>query len=441
VGTELKRHARKLAPAGCGRRSLDQRRVRAAYAGRMTMTSDAPARPDANFLDPAFYLGDPHAAFTWMRANEPVYRDERNALWGVTRHVDLRDVEGRPHDFVSSQGYRSFASPNETNMIAQDDPRHLAQRKLVSRHFTPKSVRMHEAWLRRTVGSLVDEMVAEVDEGSGGVEVVGALAAQLPCRLTASLLGWDEERWPDLRSWSERLMRYDAVPNDPEAMMGMMQTIMEFNPELQEMVGERRGCPVSADSDLVTIWANATIDGEVLDPESVMHETGLFISGGAETSRTLIARGLRAFCDHNDQWEALAADPARIGDAIEEMIRWVTPLNNMFRTAAVDTHIGEQRVRAGDRVILLYPSGNRDEDVFDDPFAFDTTRHPNPHIGFGFGTHFCLGASLARFEMQVLMEELVGRLTNLRVVDDIDTEPNIFASAVRSFTLGFDVRP
>jgi cytochrome P450 family 142 subfamily A polypeptide 1 len=394
----------------------------------------------ADLLDPMFYAGDPHAAYAWMRANEPVYRDETNALWAVTRHVDVRDVEGRPAEFSSLSGYRSFQSPGETNMIAQDDPRHLEQRKLVSRRFTPKSVRSHESWLRSTVATLVDAMVAVVRDGAPGVEVVDAVAAQLPGRLTASLLGWDESRWRDIKSWSERLMRYDAIQRDPGAMMGMMQSITEFNPELQAMVAERRGCPIGHGADLMTVWANATIDGEVLDAEALMHETGLFISGGAETTRTLIARGLRTFCDHPDQWEALAADPAGVPDAIEEMIRWVTPLNNMFRTATVDSRIGAQAVSAGDRVILLYPSANRDEAVFDAPFVFDITRHPNPHVAFGFGTHFCLGASLARFEMQILMEELVGRLTNLHVVEEIDGEPNIFANAVRSFTLGFDVR-
>jgi len=397
-------------------------------------------RPAANLLDPHFYAGDPHATFTWMRAHEPVYRDDINGLWAVARHVDIRDVEGRAGEFVSKDGYRSFFSPGETNMIAQDDPRHLEQRKLVSRRFTPKAVRDHEPWLRATTASLVDQIIASVRDGSDGVELVDALAAQLPGRLTAALLGWGEDRWADIKSWSERLMRYDAIRHNQDAMVGMMQAITEFNPELQTMIAERRGCPVDHDSDLITVWANARIEGEHLDPESVMHETGLFISGGAETTRTLIARGLRAFCDHPDEWEALARDPSGIPDAIEEMIRWVTPLNNFFRTAALDTHIGEQPVRAGDRVVLLYPSANRDEAVFDEPFRFDPTRHPNPHVGFGFGTHFCLGASLARFEMQVLMEELTRRITSLRVVNEIDGEPNIFANTVRSFTLGFDPR-
>jgi len=235
-------------------------------------------------------------------------------------------------------------------------------------------------------------------------------------------------------------MRYDAIRYDQGAMVGMMEAILEFNPELQTMTDERRGCPITHDSDLMTVWANATIDGQHLDAESLLHETGLFISGGSETTRTLIARGLRAFCDHPDQWEALAARPDGIPDAIEEMIRWVTPLNNFFRTVAVDAHIGEQPVEAGDRVILLYPSANRDETVFEDPFSFDITRRPNPHVWFGFGTHFCLGASLARLEMKVLMEELVSRITNLHVVTEIDGEANIFANAVRSFTLGFDER-
>lgn len=402
----------------------------------MTTTGASPAtRPAFDLLDPEFYLGDPHAAFAWMRANEPVYRDEINGLWAVSRHADVYDVERRDGDFVSGRGYRSFYSPGETNMIAQDDPRHAAQRQLVSRRFTPKAVRRHEPWLTGTITRLIDGF-----GDSGEVEVVDALAAQLPCRLTARLLGWDEDRWSDIKSWSERLMRYDAVARDSDTLMGMMNAIVEFNTDLQVMVGERRGCPVDDTSDLVSVWANATIDGVPLDPETVMHETGLFISGGAETTRTVISRALRTFCDHNGQWELLAARPELVPGAVDEMIRWVTPLNNFFRTAARDTTIGDQPVDEGDRVILLYPSANRDEDVFDEPMRFDVTRRPNPHLGFGFGTHYCLGASLARFELGLLFEQLTQRITNLRVVTDTDDEANIFACSVWSFTLGFDWR-
>jgi cytochrome P450 len=173
---------------------------------------------------------------------------------------------------------------------------------------------------------------------------------------------------------------------------------------------------------------------------TIMNETGLFISGGAETTRTVIARGLRVFCDHQDQWERMAADPSLVPAAIEEVIRWVTPLNQMFRTAVADDVIGETPVKAGDRIALLYPSANRDEDVFSDPFTFDITRGPNPQIAFGFGPHVCVGQSLARLELQILFEQLSQRFTNLRVLSEPVIEKNLFAGAVVDFNLGFDVR-
>ena len=164
----------------------------------------------------------------------------------------------------------------------------------------------------------------------------------------------------------------------------------------------------------------------------MMHETGLFIAGGAETTRTVIARGLAILAEHPDQWEAAAADPALVPGLVEEVIRWVTPLNNMFRRVLTDDHIGDQPVQAGDRVMLAYPSANRDEAVFDEPFRFDIRRDPNPHLAFGQGTHFCVGANLARLELRLLFGALTQRWTNLRVITPPDIEPNIFAGAVRS---------
>jgi cytochrome P450 family 142 subfamily A polypeptide 1 len=367
-----------------------------------------------------------------MRANEPVYRDEANGLWAVTRNADVREVEGRSDVFISGQGYRSYPAPGETNMIAQDDPRHAEQRRLIARRFTPKAVRAHEPWVRSTIDELIDGFIDD-----GQIEVIDALAAPLPGRLTAAMLGWPEDRWADIKGWSERLMRLDRAPHDPTVAEEAMTTIMQFGGDLGRMITERQGCPAD---DLVSVWANAEIDGEPLDYLTIMHETGLMISGGAETTRTVIARSLRAFCNHPDQWELLAAEPERLPVAVEEMIRWVTPLNNFFRTAAVDTTIGDTSVASGDRIMLSYPSANRDELVFDDPFRFDVTRNPNPHVAFGFGTHFCLGASLARAELAMLFEQLTQRLTNLRVVAEPVTEPNIFVCAVESFDLAFDRR-
>lgn len=397
-------------------------------------------RPDVDLLSPKFYadLDAMHEAFAWMRANEPLYRD-RNGFVGVTRHADILDVEARDEVFSSRGSYRSVQNPDEDNMIAQDDPQHLAQRRLISRRFTPKAVRAMEPLLTRLIEGLLTDAVAEVEPGARGrIEAVSALAAALPAKLTAHLLGFAEERWTDIKSWSERLMRYDTVPHDPKVFQDFMQAIMEFVAVLQETAAARRECPAD---DLVTAWVQGAEAGCPMSDSQLVNETGLLISGGAETTRTVIARSLIEFAKHPDQWEAMHEDPSLIPGAVEEMIRWVTPLNNMFRVATADATVGGEPIREGERIALLYPSGNRDEAVFDDPFRFDIRRSPNPQIAFGFGTHYCLGASLARFELRLLMERLVPLITDLEVVTPPEIEDNIFVGAIQHFDLAFTRRP
>jgi cytochrome P450 family 142 subfamily A polypeptide 1 len=388
----------------------------------------------ADLLDPDFYadIDGMHDAFRDLRAEGPVWRDEQNALWAVVHHAPLIEVEGRADVFSSQGSYRSRVAPQEEDMIAKDDPQHREQRALVASRFTPKGVQRLEREIGAVVGELVDGFVDR-----GELEVVGELAAPLPARLTAHLLGFGAEHAPSLRSWSERLMRIDRLEEEPAVMMGMMTAIQEFAAELGPMVEDRRRAPRD---DLVSIWANADLGGCPMEPSVFVQETGLFISGGAETTRTVIARGLFELTRHPDAWETMAADPAAMASAVEEIIRWVTPLNNMFRTVTRDAEIAGTPVRAGDRVMLAYPSANRDEAVFDDPYAFDIARHPNPQIAFGFGPHFCLGASLARLELRTLFSHLARRVTNLRVLTEPDIEPNIFVGAVRSLRLGFDRR-
>ena len=390
----------------------------------MTAT-DAPL---ANLLDPAWWvdLDRVHEFFSWARREAPVYRDA-NDYWIVTRHADVIDVERRSDVFSSRGSYRANIAMDESNTIALDDPEHLAQRRLVSRRFTPRAVQEHTGFLR----SRIDELLAAVAD-EGRLEVVHDLAAQLPSRLTAELLGFPEEQWADIKSWSERLMRTDAITFDNDALRGMMDAILEFNPVLQQIAADRGRCPAD---DLVSVWAGAG-----MDPLTLMHETGLYIAGGAETTRTVIGRGLAVLAEHPDQWELAAADPDRVPGLVEEVIRWVTPLNNMFRRVVRDDRIGDQPVQAGDRVMLAYPSANRDEAVFDDPFRFDITREPNPHLAFGQGTHFCIGANLARLELRLLFTALTERWTDLRVVTPPDLEPNVFATAVRHFDLAFTLR-
>jgi cytochrome P450 family 142 subfamily A polypeptide 1 len=267
--------------------------------------------------------------------------------------------------------------------------------------------------------------------------VIDALAGQLPARFTARLLGFPEEMWPQIKSWSERLMRTDDRDRSGASFRDFFAANMEFVGALGEIIPAKLAEP---GDDLISVWLHATIDGQPLPPQAIVHEVGLFIAGGAETTRTAISHGLRAFVDHPDQWEAIAADPDLVPGAVEEVLRWVTPLNNFFRRAAADDRIGDQPVERGDRIILLYPSANRDEDVFADPFTFDIRRSPNPHVSFGFGTHLCIGTHVARASLAAVFGQLSRRVTDLRVVTEPDVEANIFARAVQSFGLGYTPR-
>ena len=401
----------------------------------MTTVGDRGSGTDrmvVDLLDPELYRREPHDVWTWMRRHEPVYRDLRNGLWAVTRHADLRDVERRSSVFVSGMGYRAIWAPDETNMIAQDDPRHRQQRLLVQDHFTRAAVSDRRPEIAALVAELIDGFLAR-----GSLEVVEELAAQLPARLTCRLLGYPESMWPRLKEWSERLMRIDMRERNGQIFTDFVDANMDFARELGVVARERLGCPAH---DLISTWVHARLDGEALSPQTIVHEVGLFISGGAETTRTAISHGLAAFAQHPDQWELLAQRPEMLPGAVDEVLRWVTPLNNMFRRAASDDVIGDQPVRRGDRIILIYPSANRDEEVFSDPFTFDITRDPNPHVAFGFGTHLCVGANLARVTLAEVFAALSQKITALRIIEAPDVEANIFARAVRRFELGFDAR-
>jgi cytochrome P450 family 142 subfamily A polypeptide 1 len=380
-----------------------------------------------DLLDPALYQSNPHDVWAWMRANEPVYRDEKNKLWGITRHADVMDVERRSSVFSSEGVYRAVLSPGESNMIAQDDPRHRQQRMLVQPQLTHAGVATRTAEVEALVAELVAEAVAQ-----GEFDVVELIAGQLPARMTARLLGFPEEMWPEVKSWSERLMRTDMRDRDPIIMNEFIDANREFLGAMMPIIEEVSACPRN---DFMSIWANAEIDGQKLPPEAIFHEVGWFIAGGAETTRTAISHGLRAFVDHPDQWEEMGTNPELINSAVEEVLRWVTPLNNFFRMALTDDVVGGQPIAAGDRIIMLYPSANRDEAVFKNPFEFDIHRNPNPHLSFGFGTHLCIGANLARLVLTTVFRELSGRATGLSVVSEPDVEANIFARAVKSFQI------
>ena len=397
-------------------------------------------RPVIDLLDPVLYQRDPHDVWTWMRRNEPVYRDERNGLWGIARHADAVFVERRAERFPSMHAYRAVSAPTEMNMIAQDDPGHKRQRMLVQRFFAPGVLARREAELSATVKEMLDVIFGKPGERSGErvtFEVIDALAGRLPAVLTCRLLGYPDEHWSILKGWSEQLMRTDMRERSGTIFMDFVTANLSLRASVKEMVAAKRATP---GDDLLTVWAHAEVGGEPMPFDSIFHEVGLFVSGGSETTRTTIAHGLRAFVDHPGQWERLHREPLRIESAVEEVIRWVTPLNNFFRRCVEATELSGQRIERGDRVILLYPSANRDESVFSNPFAFDISRSPNPHISFGNGPHTCIGAPLARLTLRALFAQLAGRCADLTVSTEPDVEANIFARAVRRFDLTATVR-
>ena len=311
--------------------------------------------PATDILDPTWWQQDPQADYRDLLAHDGLWRDERSGFWLAARHADLLHVERDAVIFASRAdgggAYRLNPSPGEETMISKDDPDHLAQRRLVNRRFTPKAVRDHTDHYTALVGDLVDRAIDEAT-ANGHVEVVDAMASQLPCRVTAELLGFGQDMWREVKSWSERQMRIDSAVNDPALFESFMSSIQEWAAVMQSVLPDRVAEPAD---DLFSDWLAAGMDGNTM-----VMETGLVIAGGAETTRTVIAHGLRTLAEHPDVWERMAEDPTTVPTAVEELIRWVTPLNNMFRIATADTEVPGTAIAAGDRIALVYPAANRD---------------------------------------------------------------------------------
>jgi cholest-4-en-3-one 26-monooxygenase len=389
-----------------------------------------------DLLDGGFYVDDPHAAYRWMRESSPVYWDATNELWGVSRYDDIVDVERRKDTFVNSDQAKGGYRPNipaDPAIIGLDDPLHQRRRSLVARRFTPRAVGAREDHVRDTVRDLVDA----VEAAGGTAEIVDQLAAPLPAMTIAWLLGFPEERWPELKDWSERTIAMGGGPRyfNEDGMLAAM----EFAQAASDLHAEKARCPAD---DIMSIWTAAEVDGEPLSVDMVISDCLLLLDGGAETTRTVIARTILDLIAHPDQWEALKAG-ADLTVATEEFIRWVTPIHNMCRVAVTDAEVGGQAVAAGQQLVLMYSSANRDPAHFVDPERYDVTRAPNNHIAFGFGTHFCLGAALARMEIRLFFEELVRRVRSMRLVPGTEPVemPNAFVYGLRSAQVEFEFEP
>ncbi len=385
---------------------------------------DHPTNPAVRLTDGAFYGDDPHPHLRWMRENAPVYWDAAGNVWGITLYEDVYALSKDNQTFRSSGGIRPD-QPAMPQMIDMDDPDHRKRRALVSRGFTPRRVADREARVREISVDLVERARAR-----GSFDFVKDVAAWLPLIVIGDMLGVEPADYPKLLEWSEAMLMATGTTS-AEVMLRAADAFAAYHEYQKRVIEDRRRNP---GDDLVSVLVHAEVDGERLSVDELLAEALLILIGGDETTRHVLTGGMYQLLLHPEQRSALAADRSRIPTAVEEMLRWVSPIQNMARTAARDVELRGQRIRAGQKLILLYPSANRDAKVFADPFRFDVARAPNEHIAFGLGGHFCLGSNLARQELRVFFEEALARLPKLALASSAPPplRPSNFVSGIES---------
>ena len=363
---------------------------------------------------PDFYAGDPYPAYRELRATAPVCWNDVTNFWALLKYEDIRFVSTNPATFTSTRGI-TIPDPQmgdavqEGNLIFTDPPRHRQLRKLINSGFTRRRVAVLEPKIREIVRGILDGI-----EPDSVHEFADEIAAPLPTRMIAELIGAPADDWEQFRAWS------DAATGtaDPEIELDPLVAMGQLYEYFQKLIAARR---VDARDDLLSVLAGAEIDGVRLTDEDLLNFAYLLLVAGNETTRNLIALGTLALIAHPDQCRLLVDDPALIPGAVEEMLRWTSPVVHMARTATTDVEIRGQRIAEGDVVVMLYGSANRDEDIFGaDSEEFKVTRHPNPHIAFGCGEHSCVGAQLARLEACVMFDELLRRFPKLELVGAVD---------------------
>jgi cytochrome P450 family 142 subfamily A polypeptide 1 len=388
-----------------------------------------PVHPDIDLLAGEFYADDPHRHWTWMRQNAPVYHDAKNDVWALTRYADVLAASKDTVTFSNARnGNRPHGLPLPM-MIHMDDPAHLQRRKLVNRGFTPRRVRDNETEVRQICDAIIDRVCER-----GECDFVWDIAAPLPLILIGNMLGFEQSSYDDLLRWSDDMLK-GTTSTDPSAARRAREAGAAFRQYQLAVIEQRRANGLR--DDLVSVLMQAEVDGQGLDDESLIMETLLILIGGDETTRHVITGGMHALLTHPEQKHKLTTDfETHVDTAVEEMLRWVSPIKNMNRAVTRDVEFGGQQFHEGDQVLLMYESANRDEAVFADPFVFDITRDPNHHLAFGFGAHFCLGNALARVELKVMFERLLTRLPDLELATDapLPRRPS-------NFIVGFEQMP
>jgi cytochrome P450 len=413
------------------------------------MTRPAPVAlgdVDLNDLD-AFRDDRGWAMFDTLRRDDPVHWSDEPApshgFWSLSRYADIAAVDGDPQTFTSSK----FVNLEEVDddlmdarrsILETDGARHIALRKLVQREFSPRSLRQYEDFLRQLTRVTVDEALSSPE-----FDFVEKISADFPIQVLARLLDVPKEHTGQLIAWGNAFVGNtdpdytDYLADSPESEQyrhlpfrsPVVQEVWDYGNDLRS---ERTG---GDGTDLVSILANRLPeDGVPLTQQDFQNYFTLLVIAGNETTRHAISHSMLALIDHPDQLRYLQDDPSRVGPAVEELLRWASPVYHFRRTATRDVELGGKQIKDGDKVVMWFASGNRDEEVFDDPYTLDVTRTNVDHMTFGKASpHLCLGNNLARMEIRLMFEELLPRLKGIRLAGEVTRVRSNFVNGIKKF--------
>ena len=420
-----------------------------------------PITDGTELIDPQSYarVGYPHAIWKQLRRESPLHWCEPPELvpfWAVTRHAHICEISKQPDLFLNGKGIvpatrevaerlargEKGAFDAMQTIITMDPPKHRKFRKVASPWFTPHAVARLDEAVEASARRLVDRLYDAQVGGEGRCDFAVEIATQHPLRILATILGVPEEDEARILRLTQQLFAGDDPEfkrdeADPE--LAMRNLGIEFLQYFGKIIADRRAKPRD---DLASVLANAEIDGARMGDMETLGYYLITFTAGHDTTRNALAGGMLALVEHPAEREKLHADPkGRVADAVEEVVRWTTPVNFMMRTAARDTELAGTKVRAGERLLLFYASANRDEDVFEAPDSFRIDRHPNPHLGFGIGEHFCLGSHLARKSQRALFTELIGRLEDVELAGPPERLAASFVAGVKHLPLRYRLAP
>jgi len=382
-----------------------------------------------------------HDRFRWLRENDPVHWDAKNAIWAVSKHADVVYASKNHETFCSGEGTRPNM-PTKLSIVDMDEPRHGQLRNLINRGFKPRRVADIEARFRQFTVETMERI-----QRQGECDFVKDIAVPMPIEVIADLIGIPKTDRDKLHHWSDTMIASDGNYDDIEQMSKAANAFAEYVAYIEDTIEERRKNPTE---DLVSVLVTAK-DGGLLGQDSSVNASKMpsdhavemakdeltmflvtLLIAGNETTRNALTGGMSQLIENPAEMRKLLDNRALIPKAVEEIVRHVSPVLNFARTATKDTELRGRKIKQGEKILLMYPSANRDADVFADPDAFKVDRDPNPHVAFGIGNHFCLGANLARMEIRVMLEEILNRMPDMEYADGPPkTHPSLL---VRSFT-------